>query len=196
MRHPLPRAVLAASFALLAACADDAPAPTAPAAPPAAAGQGPQVPDRSQHRPGTLADLPDAELWRYVAAGEGRAAVGLKSPGANRGVYRGRVLVSGADWSRGRAAVVAQRGVTLLRADTLLPVLEVRLDGPAALAAVRKLPFVDYVEPVFGDPLPQQFAGVGGCGWGAPGRATASTPRPATCTRSGGRPCASPRRGR
>lgn len=167
MRHPLPRAALAAVLALLAACADDAPQPLAPAAPAASAAQDPQVPGRSQQRPGTLADLPDAELWRYVAAGEGRAAIGLKSPGTNRGVYRGRVLVDGADWSRGRAAVVAQRGVTLLRADTLLPVLEVRLDGPAALAAVRKLPFVDYVEPVFGDPMPQQFAGVGGCGWGS-----------------------------
>lgn len=167
MRHPLPRAALAAVLALLAACADDAPAPLAPAAPAASAAQDPQVPSRSQQHPGTLADLPDAELWRYVAAGEGRAAIGLKSPGRNRGVYRGRVLVDGGDWDRGRAAVVAQRGVTLLRADTLLPVLEVRLDGPDALAAVRKLPFVDYVEPVFGDPMPQQFAGVGGCGWGS-----------------------------
>lgn len=167
MRHVLPRAVLAASLALLAACADDAPAPTAPDAPAASAAQDPQVPSRSRQRPGTLADLPDAELWRYVAAGEGRAAVGLKAPGANRGVYRGRVLVGASDWSRGRAAVAAQRGVTLLRADTLLPVMEVRLDGPAALAAIRKLPFVDYVEPVFGDPMPQQFAGVGGCGWGS-----------------------------
>ena len=167
MRHPLPRAVLAASIALLAACADDAPAPLSPEAPAASAAQDPQVPGRGEQQPGTLAELPDAELWRYVAAGEGRAAIGLKSPGRNRGVYRGRVLVDGGDWSRGRAAVVAQRGVTLLRADTLLPVLEVRLDGPDALAAVRKLPFVDYVEPVFGDPMPQQFAGVGGCGWGS-----------------------------
>ncbi len=167
MRHPLPRAVLAVALAFLAACSDDAPAPLAPAAPAASAAQDPQVPGRGQQRPGTLADLPDAELWRYVAAGDGRVAVGLRSPGANRGVYRGRVLVGRSEWSQGRAAVAAQRGVTLLRADTLLPVLELRLDGPAALAAVRRLPFVDYVEPVFGDPMPQQFAGVGGCGWGS-----------------------------
>ncbi|HEV2146180.1 MAG TPA: S8/S53 family peptidase [Longimicrobiaceae bacterium] len=169
MRHFFSRsAALAAALALLAACSDDTrdPSPVAPAEPAASAGQDP-VPTRSQQRAGTFVELSDAELWRYVAAAEGRATVGLKAPGKNRGVWRGQVLVDGAEWARGRTAVTAQRGVSLLRVDDLLPTLEVRLDGPDALAAVRRLPFVDYVEPVLAEQAMQQFAGTGGCGWGS-----------------------------
>lgn len=168
MRRPPSRAALAAAVAMLAACADGAPEPTplAPSAPAASAAQD-GVPTRSQQRAGTFVELSDAELWHLVAAGEGRAAVGLKAPGEARGVWRGQVLVDRGEWAQARAAVVNRPGVTLLRADDLLPVVEVRLDGPEALAAVRRLPFVDYVEPVLAqDGLPQ-FAGVGGCGWGS-----------------------------
>jgi subtilisin family serine protease len=168
MRHPLSRAAAAAALAFLAACADQdgQPSPLAPAAPAASAAQDP-VPTRSEQRPGTFIELSDAELWRYVAAGEGRAMVGLKAPGNRRGVWRGQVLVDRGAWTQGRTAVLAQRGVALVKADDLLPRVEVRLDGPEALAAVRKLPFVDYVEPVLAEQPMQQFAGVGGCGYGS-----------------------------
>ncbi len=162
----LSRAASLAALALLAACADD-PRGASPVSPPSTAVQEQDAPPRAQQRPGTFLEETDAQLWPHVAAGGGRAAVGLKAPGRNRGVWRGRVLVGQAEWAQGRAAVAAQRGVTLLRADTLLPVLEVRLDGPEALAAVRRLPFVDYVEPVVVEQALPQFAGVGGCGWGS-----------------------------
>jgi subtilisin family serine protease len=63
--------------------------------------------------------------------------------------------------------VASQPGVTLVRADDLLPSMEVKLDGPGALAALRRLPFVDYVEPTLVEDGLPEFAGTGGCGWGS-----------------------------
>ncbi|CAA9341205.1 MAG: hypothetical protein AVDCRST_MAG68-2991 [uncultured Gemmatimonadetes bacterium] len=158
------RISLAALFAL-AACSDQS-NPAAPSEPAAARAAQP-IPSRAQERPGTWVERTDAQLWAAIAAADGNAAVGLKAPGAVRGVYRGRVLVGRGDWSRGRAAVAAQPGVTLVSVDDLLPNMEVRLSGPEALAALRRLPFVDYVEPTMVDDGMQDFAGVGGCGWGS-----------------------------
>jgi len=157
----------ALALAALAACSDGL--PSGPAAPDLdlslAAGE--QIPTRQQQRAGTFIDMSDAELWSYVQASEGRVAVGLKAPGGVRGTWRGKLLVDRNQRAQGRAAVLAQRGVQFLAADDLLPVIEVRLADPAALSAIRKLPFVDYVEPVI---IPQEvspLAGIGGCGWGS-----------------------------
>ena len=152
----------------LAACADD-PTRTLPPEPGAASlSAAPQqdVPSRREERPGTSLDLSDAELWSHVAAGGRVAAVGLKAPGRSRGVYRDQILLSRSQWIQARNAVLGQRGVQLRLADDLLPVVEVRLADLDALRAVRRLPMVDYVEPVsMASDLPP-FAAVGGCGYG------------------------------
>ncbi|HLL85417.1 MAG TPA: S8 family serine peptidase, partial [Longimicrobium sp.] len=154
-----------AALVALAACSDG-PASPDPVAPAASRAEQP-IPSRAQERPGTWVERTDAQLWTAIQAAGGSAAVGLKAPGGVRGVWRGRVLVGRSEWSQGRAAVAAQPGVTLVRADDLLPSMEVKLEGPGALAALRRLPFVDYVEPTMvQDELPE-FAGVGGCGWGS-----------------------------
>lgn len=159
-------AVLA--LAVLAACSDGAPTgPGTPDLDPALAQAGGQIPSREEQRPGTFIEKSDAELWQFVQASDGRVAVGLKAPGGVRGVYRGTVLVDRNQKAQGRAAVLAQPGVQLVAADALLPRLEVRLADQAALSAIRKLPFVDYVEPVLIQQDAPQFAGIGGCGWGS-----------------------------
>lgn len=160
-------AVLA--LAALAACADGAPTgPGSPDLDPALAqSDGEPIPSRRQQRPGTFIEKSDAELWAYVQASGGRVAVGLKAPGAVRGTWRGKVLVDREGKARGRAAVLAQHGVELVRVDDLLPLVELRLASQAALSAVRRLPFVDYVEPVIVPQEAPQLAGVGGCGWGS-----------------------------
>lgn len=156
-------AVLA--LAVTAACSDGT--PSGPDLDPSLANAGERIPTRQEQRPGTFLDKSDAELWTHVQASDGLVAVGLKQPGMARGVYRGQILVDRNQKAQGRTAVVAQRGVQLVSEDELLPIIEVRLADQAALSAIRKLPFVDYVEPVI---IPQelsQFAGVGGCGWGS-----------------------------
>jgi subtilisin family serine protease len=157
-----------AALLALAACSGDAPTSVSPGgAAPVAARAGEQIPTRAQERPGTFADAGDEVVWRNVAMGGGRAVVGLKAPGAARGFWRGRVLVDAPTQARGRAAVLAQKGVSLVRADELLPTLEVRLESIDALRAVRRLGMVDYVEPVMVAGDIQPFAGVGGCDWGS-----------------------------
>jgi subtilisin family serine protease len=151
-------------LAALAACSD---VPSGPDLDPSLSVAGEQIPTRQQQHPGTFIEKSDAELWSFVQASEGRVAVGLKAPGSVRGTWRGKILVTPNQKAQGRAAVLAQRGVELLRADDLLPVLEVRLSDQAALSAIRKLPFVDYVEPVIVHQEAPQFAGIGGCGWGS-----------------------------
>ena len=162
--------LIASVVLTLAACADAERPPTAPAletaSEPAQAAQL-QIPTRPEQRPGTLIELEDADLWAVLEESGGRAAVGLKAAGAARGVYRGEVLLPAAARPAARNAVLAQRGVQLVRTDELLPVLEVRFSGLDALRRVRRLGVVDYVEPVLvrGDmPSP---AAVGGCGWGS-----------------------------
>jgi len=158
------------ALAALAACSDGVTTPGGQAAPPRAASaalpEG-QIPTRRQQHPGTFIEKTDAELWAFVQASDGLVAVGLKAPGGVRGTWRGKVLVDRGQKAQGRAAVLAQRGVELVDADDLLPVLQLRLADQAALAAIRKLPFVDYVEPVIIHQDVAPFAGVGGCGWGS-----------------------------
>jgi subtilisin family serine protease len=160
--------VLVLAALVLSACVDRTPTGIAPPDGPAAEGRSgdSRIPTRSEERPGTLIDLDDAALWSLMVPSGGRAVVALKAPGAPRGVWQGEVLMDRGQWRQARQAVLAQRGVRLERVDDLLPTLEVTLADEAALRAVRRLPIVDYVEPVYVENDLHSFAGVGGCGWG------------------------------
>lgn len=163
------RAVLLAGVATLAAaCADGGPTPTSPSEPTQPGTMQPsQIPSRALQRPGALASAQDAQLWDAIRAGGNVAVVGLRGPAMPRGVWRGRVLLSRGQWQRAREAVLGVPGVRLVEADDILPTLRVTVADAAALRALRRRPEVDYVEPLFvRNDLPQQFAGVGGCGWG------------------------------
>ena len=170
LRFRSPAAALVAAMLTLAACSDRSVAPTAPPANASAAraAAGGPIPTRAEEHPGTFADMPDAALWTHIAASDGVAAIGLRAPGAARGVWRGKVLIGQAERGEAERAVLAQQGVTLIRSDDLMPVLKVRLNGPQALAAVRRLGFVDYVEPMIAVGDLNSHAGVGGCSWGDP----------------------------
>jgi subtilisin family serine protease len=161
-----PAILIAATFAVTA-CADGTPTAPPPETPAAARGEGPRIPTRAEERPGTFIELSDAALWQLLQPSGGRAVVGLKAPGAVRGVWQGEVLIGRGEMRNARQAVAGQRGVTVERADDLLPIVDVVLADEAALRAIRKLPIVDYVEPVYVADDLHTFAGVGGCGWGS-----------------------------
>ena len=153
MRFASHHALSAALLLLLGACADQptTPAPVAAGDAPAlarSAGQG-NIPTRAEERPGTFADMADLELWDHVAFSDGVAIVGLKMPGAARGVYRGEILIDRLTTSQARMAVANQPGIRLLVSDDLLPISEVRIESLEALRALRQLPMVDYVEPLY-----------------------------------------------
>lgn len=148
MRHPSQRLIAPTLVVLLAACSD-ASNPvrtlTEPAARSVSATDG--IPTRQSERHGTFLDLSDAALWSLVEVADSQLTVGLKAPGASRGVYKGRILMDQTQWREAEAAVRAQPGVTILASDTLLPTLRVRIGNTAVLGAIRGLPVVDYVEP-------------------------------------------------
>ncbi|MFD7406794.1 S8 family serine peptidase [Streptomyces sp. NPDC059866] len=104
--------------------------------------------------------LPDELLWEELtrsAADRPLAVVGLKEPGAPRGVLRGRSLVGGDTWDRAVSAVLALDGVRRadddrpaprLLDDRPYPALRVELPDLRTLSELRALSFVDYVEPL------------------------------------------------
>jgi subtilisin family serine protease len=92
-------------------------------------------------------DLDDDSLWVHVENVAGLVEAGLRQPGRRTGMQRGRVVVSAADQAAARAAVSALPGVELLAADTLLPIIKLRVGSPEALGRLRRLPHLEYVEP-------------------------------------------------
>jgi serine protease len=117
------------------------------ALPAASAGAGQQ--DGVPARPvaGTFTALSDTALWTRLAATHQVAVVGLKQAGRARGIWKQSVLLTAGQWRAARRAVLSRPGVTLIRADSDLPVLTVRLNSPRALADLRRQPYVDYLEP-------------------------------------------------
>jgi subtilisin family serine protease len=109
--------------------------------------------------------MPDSALWQHIEYSSGVAVVGLRKPGVNRGVYRGRVLMSRSEWEHSRHAITSQAGVELIWADTLLPTVKVRFASFDAFQKVRRLPHSGYVEPLraIGDMAPHA-EGSFGCG--------------------------------
>ncbi len=159
-----------AAVLFLAACADEPTTSPADATSTSTALQSrgsanPRIPTRAEERPGTFADMSDADLWEHIRFSEGRAVIGLKAPGSARGVYRGEILISGAEKNQARQAVMNHSGVRVHSVDDLLPMTEVTIQSLDALRKLRRLPIVDYVEPMRARGDIDQWASVGGCGW-------------------------------
>lgn len=91
--------------------------------------------------------LSASELWTHVAALDSTVTVGLKEPGAQRGVDRqGRAMLPRGLWTA-LSQQVAALGMELLSVDDFHPLVVLRLSGPGQIAALRRSPFVEFVEP-------------------------------------------------
>jgi Subtilase family len=101
--------------------------------------------------------LSDTELWRRIRAGENRAVVGFKLPTRNRGVYKGRLLLERAEWMQFVNLIKDRHGVSILEVDTLLPKALVQITTREALASIRRLSMIDYLEPDAMEELTTQF---------------------------------------
>lgn len=93
------------------------------------------------------ATLSDEDLWAYVERSGGRVDIGLKGPDMATGFADGVILVDGVTRLAAKAAALAVPGVELTYEDDLFPLIGLSLPGVGALAALRALPVVDYVEP-------------------------------------------------
>ncbi|HEX7049198.1 MAG TPA: S8/S53 family peptidase [Longimicrobiales bacterium] len=164
----VPTLMVAVLVAVLASgCAETNPADpfqgSSPSFSRAPAGALDDVPPRSEDFGAVWAELSDDSLWAYVAARDSMIVVGLKKPGARRGVWRSRILIPGAD--RGAAVVQLRRfrDAEVVEVDTLLPVAKVKVTSVSAIRALRRFPFADYVEPAaIGI---HYSSGASGCGW-------------------------------
>jgi Subtilase family len=99
--------------------------------------------------PGILSadDFSDAELFALGAETDTVFSVGIKQPGTARGIYRGRRQINAAQ-QRAFIAVMGNHSSTrVLETAGRLPMVRVHLSDVSGLARIRKLPFVDYVEP-------------------------------------------------
>jgi hypothetical protein len=150
LRH-LNNALLLVLLAASLACGDQI--TTSAAVPPNSAqnsrGSDPHgaIPLRDDESPASWVRRSTQQLWEHIASTDSVVVVGLKAPGAARGVWRGDVLIGSAQQAEGRAAALAHRDVVLLAAGPTLPILKLKVGSPEALAYLRRLPFVDYMEP-------------------------------------------------
>jgi len=130
-------------------CSDTVDAPVAPPTLAVAASTVTVPPRNADTRMFRWSDAPDSALWAEAARGDTLFAVGLKSPGAERGYFKGQRLIAATDWINSRQALSAASGVRLVWIDSLLPLVRIKISDPAMLARVRRLPFIDYIEPAY-----------------------------------------------
>lgn len=160
------RVVAALTLALLAACSDSSEPTATTEANLSTAFSTERIPTRAEEHPDGWTTQSDGALWQRLTETDTTAIVGLRAHGAPRGVWRNQLLLSRSEWTDAHNALISQPGVTLLAQDDVLPAILVKVADQATLAAIRKLPVVDYVEPAIMDPVGDGWAS--GCSDGDP----------------------------
>jgi serine protease len=105
------------------------------------------VPIRSGDYGSTWLAMSDMQLWETISQRGGTAIIGLKEPGSRRGVYQNRLFVAAARKTAFRDVVQRTDGIQIIEASEYLPALLVEVKTREALTALRRLPFIDYIEP-------------------------------------------------
>lgn len=99
--------------------------------------------------------LSDGALWAQVEASGGMAVVGLKEPDQARGVWKEDILIDAHGRRRAALAVGDIDGVSVIKGPGSVPTMSVKVAGVEALADLRDLGHVDYVEPLYVELDPQ-----------------------------------------
>src|SRR5687767_3509549 len=99
--------------------------------------------------PARSTPVPPEELWEELLdqLRPREAIVGLKRPGARRGIWRGTRLASRNELASARHRVAAVPGVEILQTEGVSTYLIARFANEATLGAVRALNVVDYIHP-------------------------------------------------
>lgn len=88
-----------------------------------------------------------AEIFRYAAVSDSVLSVGIKVPGERRGMLNGRWLVSAQERLARFRSLERESGILSIAADSSMPRLFVKVSDADVIARLRRMPFVDYVEP-------------------------------------------------
>ena len=114
---------------------------------------------------GYWASVSDSALWKELTRVDTTLNIGLKLPGQGRGVVRGRAQVDKTSWIGYIHAVLKEDGARLVTADSVrFPLVTVKVRDVATLMRLRRLPFVDFAEPVH---VPTIYFGELGCSSGS-----------------------------
>lgn len=89
----------------------------------------------------------DDSLWASIARSDSSAVVGLKGPAASRGIWRATILISSSEHAGALEALGNVPGVRIVSRLDPMPAVVVRFSSKGALQQLRRLPFVDYIEP-------------------------------------------------
>jgi hypothetical protein len=92
-------------------------------------------------------DLSDESLWQSVVKADSIADVGLKPETSEKGLVAGVVKLSDSERRTARLSINAISGVTVIRSDTLLPIVRTKLASIESLRLLRRLRWIEYVEP-------------------------------------------------
>lgn len=91
--------------------------------------------------------LSDVDLFSEGARIDSVFSVGLKSPGTQRGYWRGKQLASEQDVKTAREAIRQIPEVKVLWEDSILPLVRVKATSSRGISVLRKLPYLDYINP-------------------------------------------------
>ncbi len=141
-------AVLAGLNIVLLACDDTAVSqralPTAPA-PNLSVGN---LPPRSSDSPlFQWNNASDSLLWNEIVQLDSSIVVGVKSPGTSRGFWNGKILVPPGIVVAAERTLAQDPEAHGVNRDTLLPLVTARIRSLDGLRRIRRLGFVDFVEP-------------------------------------------------
>jgi len=108
-----------------------------------------QTPAREEARPSahSFRALTDQQLWEPIKESEQTAVVGLKEANKSSGFAEGKSLLHPEQRRRASEAVLSGAGVSFVSSNDIRPTMTVKLADLAALQAVRRSPFVEWVEP-------------------------------------------------
>ena len=104
-------------------------------------------------------------MWEAAGKVGNLFAIGVKTPGTRRGIYRAQRLVDENTWLQARQILGSRSGVEVYRVDDILPLIKVKITTYSTFAAVRRLAFVDYIEPALIAATQLHLASESGCDW-------------------------------
>lgn len=92
-------------------------------------------------------DFSDEALWKSIVQADSVADIGLKAENLEKGLMAGVVRISRLQREFARSAIDSIAGTLVIESDTLLPVVRLKIESVEALKSLRRLKWIEYVEP-------------------------------------------------
>lgn len=108
------------------------------------------------------------ELMSEINSSKGMATIGIKAAGQRRGVWKKDILIERTAFAD---AIDQVRGLPGVAIDSIspnpLPYVTAHISNSRALSGLRRLPFIDYIEPLYAE-YHAMTSGCSGAAWSGP----------------------------